>query len=36
MKGIASLRGATIGVDQLFALAPALAFALGLEVRGDE
>jgi uncharacterized protein YjbI with pentapeptide repeats len=36
MKGIASLHGATIGVDQLVPMAPALAQALGINVRRDD
>jgi uncharacterized protein YjbI with pentapeptide repeats len=32
LKGIGSLRGATIGVEQLFGLAPGLATAVGLRV----
>jgi uncharacterized protein YjbI with pentapeptide repeats len=35
MKGIGSLRGATIDVEQCVALAPALADALGINVRRD-
>ena len=34
LKGVGSLRGATIGVDQLFGLAPGLATAVGLRVLG--
>ena len=33
LKGVGSLRGATIGVDQLFGLAGGLAGALGISVR---
>jgi uncharacterized protein YjbI with pentapeptide repeats len=36
LLGVASLKGATIGVDQLFGFAPALAAALGIKVRADE
>jgi uncharacterized protein YjbI with pentapeptide repeats len=36
LRGIAALAGATIGVEQLIGLAPALAQALGLEVRTAE
>jgi uncharacterized protein YjbI with pentapeptide repeats len=36
LKGIGSLRGATIGVDQLVGLAPGLAHALGLTVADDD
>jgi len=36
LRGMASLAGATIGVDQLFGLAPALAQALGLHVSSDQ
>jgi uncharacterized protein YjbI with pentapeptide repeats len=36
LKGIASLRGATIGVDQLFGLAGGFAVALGISVRERE
>ena len=35
LRGIAALEGATIGFDQLVGLAPALAQALGLQVRAD-
>jgi uncharacterized protein YjbI with pentapeptide repeats len=36
LKGIGSLRGASIGVDQLFGLAGGLAVALGISVREAE
>ncbi|MDP9332173.1 MAG: pentapeptide repeat-containing protein [Actinomycetota bacterium] len=36
LRGIASLAGATIGVDQLVGLAPVLAQTLGLHVNSDE
>ncbi|MDQ1456909.1 MAG: hypothetical protein QOH28_2529 [Actinomycetota bacterium] len=36
LRGMASLAGATIGVDQLLGLAPALAQALGLHVSSDQ
>jgi uncharacterized protein YjbI with pentapeptide repeats len=36
LRGVAALAGATIGVDQLFGLAPALAQALGLNVKAAE
>jgi uncharacterized protein YjbI with pentapeptide repeats len=36
LQGAGSLRGATIGVDQLLTLAPAIAAALGFHVRPDE
>jgi uncharacterized protein YjbI with pentapeptide repeats len=35
LKGVGSLLGATIDVDQVFGLAPALAVALGLIVRNE-
>jgi uncharacterized protein YjbI with pentapeptide repeats len=36
LQGAGSLRGATIGVDQLVTLAPAIAAALGLHVRPED
>jgi uncharacterized protein YjbI with pentapeptide repeats len=36
LKGVAALRGARIGVEQLFGLAPALAAAVGLTVVADD
>ena len=36
LQGVGSLRGATIGVDQLFGLAPGLAAAVGLRVLADD
>ena len=36
LRGVGSLRGATIGVDQLFGLAPGLAAAVGLRVLAEE
>ena len=36
VKGVGSLRGAIIGVDQLFGLAPGMANALGVEIRSDD
>lgn len=36
LRGMVSLAGATIGVDQVLGLAPALAQALGLHVSSDE
>jgi len=36
LQGVGSLRGATIGVDQLVTLAPAVAAALGLHVRPED
>jgi len=36
LRGVGSLRGATIGVDQLFGLAPGLAAAAGVRVLADE
>ncbi len=36
LQGVDSRRGATIGPDRLVELAPALAYALGLVVRGDD
>ena len=36
LRGVGSLAGATIGVDQLFGLAPALAQAVGLRVDAGE
>jgi len=36
LRGLEALRGAMIGTDQLVELAPALAYALGLVVRGDD
>jgi hypothetical protein len=36
LKGVGSLRGATIGVDQLFGLAPGLAAAVGVRVLADD
>ncbi len=35
LRGIASLKGATIGREQLIGLAPTLAVALGLKVADD-
>jgi len=36
LQGIEALSGATIGIDQLFGLAPALAAALGLKIATEE
>ena len=36
LRGAGSLRGSTIGVDQLFGLAPGLAAAIGIRVVGDD
>jgi len=36
LQGVGSLRGATIGVDQLFGLAPGLAAATGLRVIAEQ
>jgi uncharacterized protein YjbI with pentapeptide repeats len=36
LRGVGSLRGATIGVDQLFGLAPGLAAATGLLILADD
>jgi uncharacterized protein YjbI with pentapeptide repeats len=36
LKGVGSLRGATIGIEQLFGLAPGLATAVGLRVVADD
>jgi uncharacterized protein YjbI with pentapeptide repeats len=36
LEGIASLRGAIIGPEQLYGLAPGLATALGISVRAPE
>jgi uncharacterized protein YjbI with pentapeptide repeats len=36
LRGVSSLRGATIGVDQLFGLAPGLATAAGVRVLADD
>jgi uncharacterized protein YjbI with pentapeptide repeats len=36
LQGIGSLRGATIGIDQLFGLAPGLAAATGVSVVAEE
>jgi uncharacterized protein YjbI with pentapeptide repeats len=36
LQGIDALKGCTIGVDQLFPMAPALAQALGITVKGDD
>lgn len=36
LKGVGSLRGATIAPDQAVALAPALAFALGVTIAGRQ
>jgi uncharacterized protein YjbI with pentapeptide repeats len=35
LRGVASLRGAVIGTEQLIGFAPALAQALGIAVRDD-
>jgi uncharacterized protein YjbI with pentapeptide repeats len=35
LKGVGALAGATVEIDQVFALAPALAVALGLIVRNE-
>ena len=36
LRGVGALRGATVGVDQLYLLAPGLAAAVGLTVLADE
>ena len=36
LQGVGSLRGATIGIDQLFGLAPGLAAAVGLRILSEE
>ena len=36
LRGAGSLRGATIGIEQLYGLAPGLAAAVGLRVLADD